>query len=138
MGGRVSRAPPKRGAARFAGRPPFGVPIFLHCLMVSAQLYGLPAQAHLAFSWVPWGTHEKQGVPRDVSKDPPTANLAHLFLSGGECFIRGDFFFRGDLFEKIFILNMYCHQKVIRDKPESIGNGLTSSGLFYLYRPYPG
>ena len=58
--------------------------------MVSAQLYGMPAQAHLAFSWVPWGTHEKQGVPRDVSKDPPTANLANLF------FVRGDFLVRGD------------------------------------------
>ena len=34
--------------ARFA-RPPFGVPISLHCLMVSAQLYGMPAQVHLAF-----------------------------------------------------------------------------------------
>ena len=28
--------------------------------------------------------------------------------------------------------------KAIRDKPESIGNGLTSSGPVYLYRPYPG
>ena len=29
--------------------PPLGAHIFLHCLMVSAQLYGMPAQAHLTF-----------------------------------------------------------------------------------------
>ena len=35
----------------------------------------------------------------------------------------------------------YAHQfskKVVRDKPESIGNGLTSSGPVYLFIPYPG
>ena len=85
--------------ARFARRPPFGVPIFFHCLMVSAQLYGMPAQAHLAFSWVPWGTHEKQGVPRDVSKDPPTANLANLFFLSEATFCQRRLFFRGDIFE---------------------------------------
>ena len=63
------------------------------------------------------------------------------------------FFFGGDFFEKVVILSKksLCFQKVliffkksvfsskvIRDKPESIGNGLTSSGPVYLYRAYPG
>ena len=130
-----------------AACPPLliGVPIFLHCLMVSAQLYGMPAQVHLAFSWLPWGTYEKQGVPRDVSKDPPTANLANLFFVRGDVFVRVDFFQRR-LFEKkhyfqkchYVFKKLYVHQKVIRDKLESIGNGLMSSGPVYLYRPYPG
>ena len=71
--------PQKGGGARSA--PP---PIFrYHCLMVSAQLYGMPAQAHLAFSWPPHVPRLKsaggpqgrlQGPPRRL-KDP-TENLA--------------------------------------------------------------
>ena len=82
--GDVLGDPPLRAPLSLLGHP-----ISLHCLMISAQFYGMPAQAHLAFSWVPWGTHEKQGVPRDVSKDPSTANLV-IFLSE-VTFFRGVF-----------------------------------------------
>ena len=52
------------------------------------------------------------------------------------------FFGKGHFLRKGHFLKhetcQYFQQKVVRDKPESIGNGLTSSGPVYLYRPYPG
>ena len=45
------------------------------------------------------------------------------------CFLKSNDVLRKD---NIFL------KKVIRDKPESIGNGLTTSRPVYLYRPYPG
>ena len=39
---------------------------------------------------------------------------------------------------KIIFENMYFHQKVVRDSPESIGKGPMSSGMIYLYGVRPG
>ena len=58
-------------------------------------------------------------------------------VKGRAQFYFGDdilFFFGNDI---IFTKNQCFHQKLVQDKPESIGNGLTSSGPVYLYRPYP-
>ena len=51
-----------------------------------------------------------------------------------------NFFEKKDFLSKvvIFTKKLYFHQKILRDKADSIGNGLTSSGTVYLYRPCKG
>ena len=60
--------------------------------------------------------------------------LVCCFLMSGNWFCKKSLCLSNTSFSQ----SQYSDEKVVRDKPESIGNGLTSSGPVYLYRPYPG
>ena len=60
-------------------------------------------------------------------------------VKGRATFLVGDDFFEKALWKNIILSKgQGFHQKVVQDKPELIGNGLTSSGPVDLYRAYPG